>query len=114
MLALAVVWGGMCFLSVAWFKPNALAVREIPYLPAANAAEAHNRSGIREPTARVRRHRSNRCRTPSSPAGRLRVRLEIIGCPPNNWVLTAYDTIHIKLIHTRLPEAHAIGEWLNN
>ena len=55
---------------------------------------------------RVRRQCSNRRRTPSSRAGRSRVFLVPIGCPPQVRVLTAHDTTPLKTIHTRLPEGH--------
>ena len=77
-----------------------------PYIPAALTAAAHNDSGIRERILCVRRQRSNRPRTPSNRAGRSRVLLALIGCPPRVLCLTAYDTTRLKTIHTRLPEGH--------
>jgi hypothetical protein len=52
------------------------------------------------------RHRSKRRRVRSSPAGKPRVFLVFISCPPQAPGSTANDTRRPKEIHARLPKGH--------
>jgi hypothetical protein len=77
------------------------------YWTAALTADAHSPSGMRERNLCVVRQRSNHRRSSSNRAESSQLFLVLIGCPPQNSVLTAHDTTPLKTIHTRLPQGHS-------